>query len=29
MPTQERVQALIDLVERGRYVEALESFYQT
>jgi ketosteroid isomerase-like protein len=27
MPTRERVQALIDLVERGRYVEALESFY--
>jgi ketosteroid isomerase-like protein len=27
MPTCERVQALIDLVERGRYVEALESFY--
>ena len=27
MPTRERVQALIDLVERGRYIEALESFY--
>jgi len=27
MPTRERVQALIDLVERGRYVEALQSFY--
>ncbi len=27
MPTRERVQALIDLVERGHYVEALEAFY--
>jgi ketosteroid isomerase-like protein len=27
MPTRERVQALIDLVERGRYVEAIEQFY--
>ena len=27
MPTRERVQALIDLVERGCYIEALESFY--
>ena len=27
MPTREHVQALIDLVERGRYVEALQSFY--
>jgi ketosteroid isomerase-like protein len=27
MPTRERVQALIDLVERGRYIEVLESFY--
>lgn len=27
MPTRERVQALIDLVERGHYVEALQSFY--
>ena len=27
MPTRERVQALIDLVERGRYVEAIEAFY--
>jgi ketosteroid isomerase-like protein len=27
MPTRERVQALIDLVERGHYVEALASFY--
>jgi ketosteroid isomerase-like protein len=27
MPSRERVQALIDLVERGRYIEALESFY--
>jgi SnoaL-like domain len=27
MPTRERVQALIDLVEGGRYVEAIESFY--
>jgi hypothetical protein len=27
MPTRERVQALIDLVEGGRYVEAIEAFY--
>ena len=27
MPTRERVQALIDLVEGGRFIEALESFY--
>lgn len=27
MPTRERVQALIDLVERGRFVEAIEMFY--
>lgn len=27
MPTRERVQALIELVERGRYVEAIEAFY--
>ena len=27
MPTREPVQALIDLVERGRYVEAIEQFY--
>jgi ketosteroid isomerase-like protein len=27
MPTRERMQALIDLVERGRYVEAIEAFY--
>jgi ketosteroid isomerase-like protein len=27
MPTRERVQALIDLVERGRFIDALESFY--
>jgi ketosteroid isomerase-like protein len=27
MLTRERVQALIDLVERGRYVEAIEQFY--
>jgi ketosteroid isomerase-like protein len=27
MPTRERVQGLIDLVERGRYVEAIEAFY--
>jgi len=27
MPTRQRVQALIDLVERGRYIEALQSFY--
>ena len=27
MPTRERVQALIDLVERGRHVEAMEAFY--
>jgi ketosteroid isomerase-like protein len=27
VPTRERVQALIDLVERGRYVEAIEQFY--
>ena len=27
MPTRERVQAMIDLVERGRYVEAIEAFY--
>jgi ketosteroid isomerase-like protein len=27
MPTRQRVEALIDLVERGRYIEALESFY--
>jgi len=29
MPTRERVQASIDLVGRGRHVEALDSFYQT
>jgi hypothetical protein len=27
MPARERVQALIDLVEGGRYVEAIEAFY--
>jgi ketosteroid isomerase-like protein len=27
MPTRERVQALIDLVEGGRYVEAIKAFY--
>jgi ketosteroid isomerase-like protein len=27
MPTRERVQALIDLVERGRFIEAWQSFY--
>jgi hypothetical protein len=27
MPTRERVQALIGLVEGGRYVEAIEAFY--
>jgi ketosteroid isomerase-like protein len=27
MPTRERVQTLIDQVEGGRYVEAIESFY--
>ena len=27
MPTRERVQALIGLVERGQFIEALQSFY--
>jgi ketosteroid isomerase-like protein len=27
MPTRERVRALIDLVERGRFIDALDSFY--
>jgi hypothetical protein len=27
MPTRERVQALIGLVEGGRYLEAIEAFY--
>jgi len=27
MPTRERVQALIGLVEGGRYVEAIEAFF--
>jgi ketosteroid isomerase-like protein len=27
MPTKENVRALIDLVEQGRYVEALQAFY--
>lgn len=27
MPSRDRVQALIALVERGKYVEALQQFY--